>query len=101
MRMSVGFTAGPRGGRARGDGVYDREWGGEGRDLTKMKQADWLSCTDPSPMLEWLRGRASERKLRLFACACCRRIWDLLDGRCQHAVESAELFADGVSTLGV
>ena len=57
---------------------------------------EWLECTDPVPMLQCLRGRASERKLLLFACACCRRVWDLLsDRRSRQAVELAERFADG------
>lgn len=37
-----------------------------------MTEAQWLDCAEPGPMLEFLRGRASERKLRLFACAYAR-----------------------------
>ena len=31
-----------------------------------MDEATWLACADPQRMLEFLRGRAGERKLRLF-----------------------------------
>jgi hypothetical protein len=68
-----------------------------------MTEREWLACTDPSTMLEFLRGRASDRKLRLFACACVRRVWHLIlpqdyeDWR--HAVEKAEEHADGLLTL--
>ena len=61
-----------------------------------MTEAEWLACADPTPMLEFLRGKASDRKLRLFACACVRRIWRLLcAGECRNAVEGTELYADG------
>jgi hypothetical protein len=46
-----------------------------------MTEAEWLACTDPTPMLKILRGKASERKLRLFAAACCWKIWPLLTAR--------------------
>src|SRR5262249_26484487 len=47
-------------------------------------------------MLEFFRGMASDRKLRLFVVACCRRMWDWLrDPRSRRAVELGELYADG------
>ncbi len=63
-----------------------------------MTEAEWLSCQDPGRMLASLRGKASPRKLRLFACACCRLIWDLLRNPAErHAVEVGERVADGLA----
>ena len=38
-----------------------------------MDENEWLNATDPAPMLEFVRDQASERKVRLFGVACCRR----------------------------
>jgi hypothetical protein len=63
-----------------------------------MTEAEWLTCTDPQKMVEFLSGKASDRKLRLFLCGCCRRIWNLMhDPSSQMAIEIAERFAEGES----
>jgi hypothetical protein len=61
-----------------------------------MTEAEWLTCTDPQRVQQFLRGKVGERTWRLLACACCRRAWHLLaDGRSRLGVEAAERFADG------
>jgi hypothetical protein len=62
-----------------------------------MDESLWVGCVEPTPMLEFLQEVAGDRKLRLFACACCRRIWDLITTPCcRTAVEVAERYADGL-----
>jgi hypothetical protein len=65
-----------------------------------VTEAEWLACTDPQGMLNWVRFARSpgERKPRLFACACCRRAWHLRTrGPPRAAVEAAERYADGLA----
>jgi hypothetical protein len=60
-----------------------------------MTEADWLSCTDPSPMLQYLWGRAGDRPLYPFAVALLRPVWKALKSpRSRRAVEMAEKYAD-------
>jgi hypothetical protein len=61
-----------------------------------MKEEVWLASTDPKKLLKYLHRHAGERKRRLFAVACCYRIWHLLaEERSQHALRTAEDYADG------
>jgi hypothetical protein len=75
-----------------------------------MTETEWLTCTDPRPMLEYLKGpestevremfgrlipitthnakRISEPKSRLFAVACCRQLPDLYDeSHCRRLID--------------
>lgn len=63
-----------------------------------MTEQQWRTCNDPKPMLRLLRGKARHRKLRLLACACCRRVWDLLSAESRQAVLVAERVADGLAS---
>lgn len=93
-----------------------------------MTEAEWLRCKNPNRMLDHLRGQkrarragliqtvvgflrgqaskqepqppvVSSRKVRLYACACCRMVWPLLnDGQSRRTVDAAEQFADGLVT---
>src|SRR5947209_19957412 len=55
------------------------------------------SSQEPDVLLFALSNAIDGRKLRLFACACARRVWPLLtDERSRRAVEAAEGYADGL-----
>ncbi len=79
-----------------------------------MTEAEWLACGNPQAMMEflcnatvlyrtrwqgWQAGRRfciTQRKFRLFACACCRRLLEQLPAESlRQAVELAEVQADG------
>jgi hypothetical protein len=62
-----------------------------------MREATWLKATAVTPLLEYLHRTGRERKLRLFACACCRLFWHLLTRESsRRADEAAEQYADGL-----
>lgn len=69
-----------------------------------MTEEEWLRCLDPDRLWCWHpdSGKNPERiarKVRLFAVACCRRMWNLLhDVRLTLGIEIAERFAEGVAT---
>jgi hypothetical protein len=71
-----------------------------------MTEAEWLTATDPQPLLFFIKRRRAmrkqvkQRKLRLFAVACCRRLWPLIDDeRSRLAVAVAERYADGEASI--
>jgi hypothetical protein len=77
---------------------------GEARpDLVKppvvVTEIEWASSVDPDWMLRWMEdeGRLEDRKLRLFCCACCHRMWGQMGPYSRSAVDVAERFADGLA----
>jgi hypothetical protein len=61
---------------------------------------EWTTSTDPKAMVAFGVDQklVSERKLRLFACACFRRVWHLLpEKEASTAVEVTERYADSPS----
>jgi hypothetical protein len=65
-----------------------------------MTEAEWLGCNDPDKMLRFVQGKASERQLRLLACACCRSLDRHGNVTGLAAVELAEQAADGLLPPG-
>lgn len=65
-----------------------------------MTESEWLSSNDPGAMLRSLIARCAAlrrrgevpdmERLRLFACACCGRVWDLLDDKHRQSVAMIE-----------
>jgi hypothetical protein len=69
-----------------------------------MTEEDWLRCDDLDPMLKYLGRNASDRKLRLFGCACGRRVLDFVvkDGLApdERMIDRWERYADDPCCFG-
>ena len=74
----------------------------------ELSEAGWLSAGSACALLRELqqhhgvaRTAGGRRRLRLFACACCRQSWHLFtDQDSRQAVEVAERYADGRASRG-
>ena len=76
-----------------------------------MVEAEWLSSNDPAAMLRSLAARYSAQRrrgespdverLRLFACACCRRVWGLLDEEHRKSVAMIEEYLRAPTSNGL
>jgi hypothetical protein len=63
-----------------------------------MTEAEWLAGTHPYEMI-YHKGCRDDRKRRLLACACARRVLHLApDERSRLAIETSERYADGLAT---
>src|SRR2546430_481726 len=67
-----------------------------------MTESNWFSMDEPVKMLDYLRATATDRKLRLYLVACCRRYWNCMtDNRLRDIVAIAEQVADGLVSMRV
>ena len=67
-----------------------------GQRVTAMTENEWLTTPDPERLSLYLAETASDRKLRLLAAACCRRLmaWNK-HSRVLEALCRVERYADG------
>lgn len=68
-------------------------------EVERMNEGEWLACADPFGMVDFLGPARSERKFRLFGCACVRGVWEYLSDVLRQATETCERFADGLATV--
>jgi hypothetical protein len=65
-----------------------------------MNESEWLTGADPAPMLKSAQSANRRRTVRLFSCACCRRLWSLLPEESRASVVVAERYAGGLASPG-
>lgn len=60
-----------------------------------MTESQWDTSNEPNEMLATIQNReVRERKLRLFAVACCRRVTHLLSDESERIVRACEALVD-------
>jgi hypothetical protein len=60
-----------------------------------VKKAAWFESNSPAPLLAHLKAKATDRKLLLFAAACCRQAWHFVsDARLPRLLATVEKAAD-------
>jgi hypothetical protein len=60
-----------------------------------MTEAEWLASGNFRSLLRGFYDKTvSDRKLRLFSCACCSLVWHLLPDLCHRLVEEVERYAE-------
>jgi hypothetical protein len=65
-----------------------------------VTEAEWTFAADPTPMLEFIRNKVSDRKLRLFLCGCTRLLPpSLLSGEVAETLRLVEAHVDGDLSL--
>jgi hypothetical protein len=73
-------------------------------DLVKpsrtMTAQEWQDCVAPERMIECLEesGLLDDARLRIYGCACCRRVWDRLGPWTRRALEVTERYTRGAAT---
>src|SRR5262245_36530144 len=61
-----------------------------------MRREDWAQSNDLASMLGFLRGKSSDRKLRLFGLACCRHAGRFAEDESRAVLAVVEHYADGL-----
>ena len=63
-----------------------------------MTEQEWLQCTDPQIMLDFIFDRTSHRKIELYTSGSYRCVWHLLDERVRNLMDVRERYFDGLAT---
>jgi hypothetical protein len=80
---------------------YAARWTIEGTSGEKtVTEAEWLACTNPEPMLDYLEDKVSARRFRLYHCAVLRTCWSVLEPFQQQAIEATERHFDTANGSG-